>query len=353
MKKIITSLFFIIISMLWITNANEFFIEGNNNVNLNVKQINKELNNLENTYWINLNMIFLDHDKNKCYSNQGYSSCAIKYYPSNADAVFVINYSVHKMESNIKHIYYNILNSFQLKWFQDNIIPFFKKKEYNKWILYYINEINNYMKNKCNSLKNNNFKIKVSDCKIQTLLKISSEINKKKAKQEKIERAKQEAQMEKERIILAKKKAIEIKKQNEEMKKQNEEFKKTIKIILSAIILIWILIWLFKYIQKKIAIKNLKNIIKDAKYNKVVVENYKNILENDRKYYVGEYKNIISEINDILWKYYLWKELVKKVKEYKDKVSKLQKDFQNTKTNTKKWMKEVEDKIEEVKKYDI
>ena len=257
MRKIIIFIFLILFYTLSVSaNSLDFVWEKNPEWKLeweNKIKIEEKINELQQKYGLNIDIVILwANDEKKCYSVNSYDTCLVKSYFFNADLLIGIKmksaYSDRwDIRSLIKNDYLQVISTLTLKNIQDDIIYNFKKEDFSKWILEYLNILDSKIHNTC---------IKISDwkkCEIQSLV-VASEWYKTK-------------------ILL----------------------QKWIFLIIFILFIWWGFYW-----RRRSYMKKLKNLFKDIKYYLLELENIE-MFEIDKK-------DIIKELNIIhkLLENYLW-----------------------------------------------
>ncbi len=265
MKKIYNILLFIILLTSFnLASANQidFYWEKNNFWDIsnssNIEQINNKLEKFYKNTWLNTDVIIL-WKWDSCYLKPNFDSCIQKSKNYSSDLLIILSMksdikSRWDIRSLIKDEFKESITPRELKSIQDSIIYNFKNKQFTKWVLEYLDNLNNKILTKCRE-------VWVSwKCDAVKL-----------AKQYHNYIAKKEAE-----------KAQSAKRKN----------------LYYILLVIWIILWYLGL--RKFYVFRLNNLYKDVKF-KILTINENKIFEKDKEKLLSSYSIIEKAIKEKLW----------------------------------------------------
>lgn len=365
MKKLIFLLILTIIFIdLEIAYSSKVYNKGNNYQSDSLASIDNKLQEINTTYWTNLDILLLWQDSMGCFRATNYIECSINNYNIEGSYLWAINIGIKEdtgkgdvnswMSSNVNNTR-EIISELNMKNFQEESLSYLKDEDVIWATNNFVALFWGYMSDKCNNMKQRGSKlwIDINNCKLTEFSEKLPLIE----QQEKIIRDKENAvtiaklakEKEEERIALEKRR-IELEKERKILlEKTITVVKNLFWLVFLLAIISYIIRSIMGWINKKKLYKSISNLASDLNDYKVFVKNEELLLEDDKSYILSELTSLIDAVEITLWNKLVTKD---NLSGYLSKKIRIAKEVELKKIKEKD-LSSINDKLDKVKKHNL
>lgn len=127
------------------------------NFDINKQQIDQKLEEIQDKYGLNIDVVVLGEDKENCYLDSYYYNCIQDKYTYTSDMIINIKKKLSDTDrgdiNTLREDKFEFLiNTYTLNQAQDEAIPFLKQEDLNRGIGAYLTELDNQIKQSCDTI---------------------------------------------------------------------------------------------------------------------------------------------------------------------------------------------------------